>query len=112
MDGEIEAGVLCAVRSGSVTDRPTKGPDGNDVYHNTSAPTYVVVGSAGAMQEERWIEPTPDWSAVRFANGAGHFYTDSYGYGSLVVGTTTITTTTLPFSCTHNEFEVNVRVVV
>ena len=70
-----------------MTDRPTKGPDGNDVYHNTSAPTYVVVGSAGAMQEERWIKPTPDWSAVRFANGAGHFYTDSYGYGSLVVGT-------------------------
>ena len=54
-------------------------------YHNTSAPNYVVVGSAGAMQAETWTEPTPPWSAVRLANGAGHFYTDTYGYGSLRV---------------------------
>lgn len=70
---------------GSVTDLPAKGPDGNDVYRTTSAPAHVVIGSAGAMQEESWMEPQPEWSAVRYANGAGHFYTDTFGYGSLRV---------------------------
>ena len=31
------------------------------------------------------MKPQPDWSAKRFANGGGHFYTDTYGYGSLKV---------------------------
>ncbi len=36
--------------NGTVTDRPTKGPDGHDVYASPKAPLYVVIGSAGAMQ--------------------------------------------------------------
>jgi len=73
------------VYAGSVTDHPTTGPDGNDVYQSPSAPPHVVIGSAGALQEESWMKPQPEWSAVRFANGAGHFYTDTFGYGSLRV---------------------------
>jgi len=29
----------------------------------------VVQGNTGAMQAEKWIQPQPAWSAVRFANG-------------------------------------------
>jgi hypothetical protein len=32
-------------------------------------PVYVVQGNTGAMQFEKWDQPQPAWSAVRFANG-------------------------------------------
>jgi hypothetical protein len=41
-----------------------------DMYHASGhGPVYVGQGNTGAMQVERWIQPQPDWSAVRFANG-------------------------------------------
>jgi hypothetical protein len=44
---------------------------------------HLVVGTAGALQEEHWVKPPPEWSAARFANGDGHIvnYTDSFGFG-------------------------------
>lgn len=41
-----------------------------DLYRSTGkGPVYVVQGNTGAMQFERWANPRPAWSAVRFANG-------------------------------------------
>lgn len=52
---------------------PTKfeGESGSvDMYHSEGkGPVYVVQGNTGAMQFERWANPKPDFSAVRFANG-------------------------------------------
>ena len=39
--------------------------------------------NCGAMQAEHWVEPSPNWSATRFANGNGGKYTDTFGYGQL-----------------------------
>jgi hypothetical protein len=52
-----------------VTQYPAKNEDGVDVYTNPSSPLYLVIGSAGAFQAEKWTSPQPDWSAVRYANG-------------------------------------------
>lgn len=73
-----------------------------DMYHSEGkGPVYVVQGNTGAMQFERWMNPKPDFSAVRFANGyippRDHFspdgsaalkglilksnYTDTFGFG-------------------------------
>ena len=60
-----------------------KDSEGNDIYENPSAPAHIVVGTAGAMQAEHWVEPSPNWSATRFANGNGGKYTDTFGYGQL-----------------------------
>jgi len=41
-----------------------------DLYRATGkGPVYVVQGNTGAMQFERWANPQPAWSALRFANG-------------------------------------------
>ena len=72
------------VINGTVVSVPSKkDPEGNDIYENPSAPAHIVVGTAGAMQAEHWVEPSPDWSATRFANGNGGKYTDTFGYGQL-----------------------------
>ena len=47
-------------------------PDANGTYTNPKAPIYVVIGTAGAIQEEKYVEPQPVWSAVRF---------QEYGFG-------------------------------
>jgi hypothetical protein len=45
-------------------------------YVGATAPVHVMMGSAGAVQEEQWVEPQPLWSHYRIANTL-----DSYGYG-------------------------------
>jgi hypothetical protein len=36
---------------------------------DNKGPVYVIQGNSGGAQGEKWQEPKPDWSAVRFANG-------------------------------------------
>ena len=56
-----------------VTSAPQKlhgDSKGLDAYYSTGkGPVYVCQGNTGAMQAERWIQPQPEWSAVRMANG-------------------------------------------
>jgi len=41
-----------------------------DVYYSKGkGPVHVMQGHAGGMQAERWISPTPEWSAFRMADG-------------------------------------------
>eukprot|EP01038_Epipyxis_sp_PR26KG_P007480 gene7480-10194_t len=41
-----------------------------DVYNSLGyGPVHVIQGHAGGMQAERFIQPKPDWSAIRMANG-------------------------------------------
>jgi acid phosphatase type 7 len=61
--------------------------DGNDIYYQPSFPVYITQGNSGAGQEERWMNPVPEWSAVRWANG----YT-----GSLIGGDDSKLDATLP----------------
>jgi hypothetical protein len=78
-----------------------------DLYRSQGkGPVYVVQGNTGAMQFERWANPRPDWSAVRFANGfippsdvtqdpteqarlqgliLDSNYTDTFGFGVMTV---------------------------
>ena len=85
------------VINGTVTVKPSKirGDFDRpiDLYRSQGkGPVYVVQGNTGAMQVERWINPKPDWSAIRFANGVippqdGHIpngdfaYSDTFGVG-------------------------------
>ena len=72
------------VVNGTVVALPSrKDSEGNDIYENPQAPAHVVVGTAGALQEEKWVHPSPKWSAVRYANGNGGKYIDTFGYGQL-----------------------------
>ena len=74
------------VVNGSVVTFPSKKDhEGNDIYENPPAPAHVVVGTAGALQEEKWVQPAPSWSAARYANGDSGKYTDTFGYGQLKV---------------------------
>jgi hypothetical protein len=63
------------VKDGEVTAYPTSLREGGlrhtvDVYNSLGkGPVHVVQGHAGGMQAERWYQPQPAWSAVRFANG-------------------------------------------
>lgn len=34
-------------------------------YVNPKAPVYIVQGTAGALIRERFVHPTPAWSATR-----------------------------------------------
>lgn len=52
-------------------------PNANNSYENPGAPIYVVQGSSGAMQEESYTEPIPDWSAVHMDN--------VYGFGRMTI---------------------------
>jgi len=45
-----------------------------NVYINPRLPIYIVQGTAGALIKEKFVEPPPEWSAVKFAR---------YGYGSI-----------------------------
>lgn len=41
-----------------------------DVYYSTGkGPVHVVQGNTGAMQFETFLQPQPEWSAFRMANG-------------------------------------------
>jgi hypothetical protein len=41
-----------------------------DVYHSLGfGPVHIMQGHAGAVQAERWTQPSPAWSAFRMANG-------------------------------------------
>ena len=59
--------------NGVVSVKPTKTRSESglvDLYQaEGKGPVYVVQGNTGAMQFERWHQPAPEWSAVRFANG-------------------------------------------
>ena len=55
-----------------------------DVYNSPGAPVHLMVGSAGAFQHEKWINPSPIWSGKRF-NQSEHAddlsgYIDGYGF--------------------------------
>ena len=59
---------------------------------------HIVVGTAGAFQHEKWVDPIPPWSARRFANGNCSTdnnkntctkYTDTFGYGHLKIENST-----------------------
>lgn len=77
-----------------------------DVYRcDGKGPVQVIQGNSGGMQEEKWVQPQPAWSAIRFANGfvplnrssntlsaegdvtgmgpigLRHNYTDTFGFG-------------------------------
>ena len=65
-----------------------------DAYYSTGkGPVYVCQGNTGAMQGEKFIQPQPDWSAVRMANGIHgrnksevaiddvYSYRNTFGYG-------------------------------
>ena len=64
--------------NGTVTDRT----DIDNAYIRPRGPVHLLVGSAGAMQNERWLSPTPSWSAKRFAYGpeVSRRMLDSYGF--------------------------------
>ena len=49
-------------------------PNANGTYVNPGAPIYIVIGTAGAIQEEKYLDPQPTWSAVRF---------QEYGFGRM-----------------------------
>jgi hypothetical protein len=88
-----------------------------DVYHSQGkGPVYVVQGNTGALQFERWANPKPDWSALRFANGfippadvtqdpaeaerlqglvLESNYTDTFGFGVMTA-----------FNATHMQYKV------
>lgn len=58
------------VQNGIVTAYPTMNQDGIDVYYSTGkGPVHIMQGHAGAMQEEKFQQPQPDWSAFRMADG-------------------------------------------
>lgn len=66
------------VNNGTVTNFPTnistpRGP--SQLYKNPAAPAHICAATGGALQEDSWVEPKPQWSAVR-ASG----WLDSYGY--------------------------------
>jgi acid phosphatase type 7 len=62
----LQNGIVTVLPS---TYRPSKG-ERVDLYHSEGkGPVYVVQGNTGAMQFERWTQPQPEWSALRFANG-------------------------------------------
>lgn len=62
------------VLNGTVVSQPraNAAPGGADVYDAPRAPAYLVIGSAGALIEESWVDPKPTWSASRHT---------VYGYG-------------------------------
>lgn len=58
------------VVQGKVSVFPEKASDGLDLYKATGkGPVQVVQGNTGGMQAEKWEQPQPEWSAIRFANG-------------------------------------------
>eukprot|EP00041_Stephanoeca_diplocostata_P036636 m.1345107 g.1345107 ORF g.1345107 m.1345107 type:complete len:540 (+) comp24904_c0_seq8:227-1846(+) len=63
-------------------------PDSAGVYHNPSAPVHLLVGAAGAMQEEHWVKPSPAWSAVRIADAFPNLL-ESYGFGTVSIANAT-----------------------
>lgn len=55
--------------AGQPVSMPTVGPAGEPLYHEPSAPVYLVVGHGGAAQLESWVTPAPSWSARRMSQG-------------------------------------------
>jgi hypothetical protein len=52
------------------TKKNVKGIRKVDTYYaNGAGPVHLMQGHAGGMQVERWIQPQPEWSAFRMANG-------------------------------------------
>ena len=76
-------------RNGSVVSHPevapkqqARGAGGGaveHVYRRPSAPLGVMVGSAGGLQEDRWVTPRPAWSAFRVTATLARPW-DGYGY--------------------------------
>ena len=65
------------------TPRPGHGSNLTHVYHKPSAPLGVMVGSAGGLQEDHWVNPQPVWSAFRVTANLTHPW-DGYGYIMMV----------------------------
>lgn len=66
-------------RNGTDVILPNRTWNSEDVYEAPGAPVHLMVGSAGAFQHERWIEPAPAWSGKRF-NRTGTNPMDGYGF--------------------------------
>lgn len=50
---------------------------------NPKAPIYITQGTAGAMIREKWLEPTPEWSAgknLKFGYGRMTFFPNNTIY--------------------------------
>jgi hypothetical protein len=54
------------------------------VYHKPPAPLGVMVGSAGGLQEDHWVVPSPPWSAFRVTATVDQPW-DGYGYVMMTV---------------------------
>merc|ERR1711924_350290 len=50
-------------RNGSVLSRPVRDATGVDVYTAPAGPVHLMIGTAGALQAETWVDPQPAWSA-------------------------------------------------
>jgi len=73
---------------------PSQTPAGNPkVYVDPVDTTHFVIGTAGAMIFEKWVQPEPVWSAFR----AQH-----YGYVNLVVYNATHLEATFLVERTHD----------
>ena len=62
-----------AVRNGTVVARADA--SNNNTMVDPAAPVYVVQGTSGAFVSGDWMNPQPDWSAVRDGT--------TYGYGRM-----------------------------
>ena len=69
--------------NGTVTERT----NAQSEYVSPNGPVHLMVGSAGAFQNEKWFEPQPAWSAKRFSYGphvgrgvGSRPLMDSYGF--------------------------------
>ena len=47
-----------------------------NIYQNPETPIYVVQGTAGALINEKWIDPKPEWSVKRILK---------YGFGGITI---------------------------
>ncbi len=51
-------------KAGNVVSRPSPVVGTPELgYHHPGAPVHLVVGHGGAVQEEKWVDPAPSWSA-------------------------------------------------
>lgn len=60
-------------------------PDSTGAYVNPGAPVHLTIGSAGAALDNKGVDPTPEWSAVRFG---GPKVVGGFGYVRIEVNAT------------------------
>ena len=72
-------------KNGSVVSRPVAAPSGaQQLYRDPTAPLGVMLGSAGGLQEDHWVNPAPPWSAFR-VTATIEKPRDGYGYVMMTV---------------------------